>query len=87
MVEITEKKNINQNLGGNNNSIISDKEYNEFEDSLVIDQYISSETNFMNKPQGIKLNQTSDFPHKGYSKIEIIEFSICIIYSLCSDMS
>ena len=28
----------------------------------------------MNKSQGIKLNQTSDFPHKGYSKIEIIEF-------------
>ena len=47
--------------------------YNEFEDSLVVDQYISSETNFMNKPQGIKLNQTSDFPHKGYSKIEIID--------------
>ena len=47
--------------------------YNGFEDSLVVDQYISSETNFMNKPQGIKLNQTSDFPHKGYSKIEIID--------------
>ena len=47
--------------------------YNSHEDSLVVDQYISSETNFMNKPQGIKLNQTSDFPHKGYSKIEIID--------------
>jgi DUF1680 family protein len=47
--------------------------YNSHENSLVVDQYISSETNFMNKPQGIKLNQTSDFPHKGYSKIEIID--------------
>ena len=47
--------------------------YNSYENSLVVDQYISSEINFMNKPQGIKLNQTSDFPHKGYSKIEIID--------------
>ena len=45
--------------------------YNEFEDSLLVDQYISSEVNFTNL--GIKLNQTSDFPHKGYSKIEIID--------------
>lgn len=44
--------------------------YNSYEDSIVVDQYISSEVNFRN--QGIKLNQTSDFPHKGYSKIEII---------------
>ena len=45
--------------------------YNIFENSLVVDQYISSEFNF--KDQGIKINQTSDFPHKGYSKIQIIE--------------
>ena len=45
--------------------------YNAYEDSLVVDQYISSE--FNSKNQGIKLNQTSDFPHKGYSKIEIID--------------
>jgi DUF1680 family protein len=45
--------------------------YNIFENSLVVDQYISSESNF--KKQGIKINQTSDFPHKGYSKIEIID--------------
>jgi len=45
--------------------------YNSYEDSIVVDQYISSEVNFRN--QGIKLNQTSDFPHKGYSKIEIID--------------
>ena len=45
--------------------------YNEIEDSLVVDQYISSVVNFTNL--GIKLNQTSDFPHKGYSKIEIID--------------
>ena len=44
--------------------------YNSYEDSIIVDQYISSEVNFRN--QGIKLNQTSDFPHKGYSKIEII---------------
>ena len=44
--------------------------YNSYEDSIVVDQYISSEVNFRN--QGIKLNQASDFPHKGYSKIEII---------------
>ena len=45
--------------------------YNIFENSLVVDQYISSEFNF--KDQGIKINQISDFPHKGYSKIQIIE--------------
>jgi len=45
--------------------------YNSYEDSIIVDQYISSEVNFRN--QGIKLNQTSDFPHKGYSKIEIID--------------
>ena len=45
--------------------------YNIFENSLVVDQYISSESNFKN--QGIKINQTSHFPHKGYSKIEIME--------------
>ena len=27
----------------------------------------------MNKSQGIKLNQKSDFPHKGYSKIEVLD--------------
>ena len=45
--------------------------YSIFENSLVVDQYISSE--FIFKDQGMKINQTSDFPHKGYSKIEIIE--------------
>ncbi len=45
--------------------------YNEFEDSLVVDQYISSEVNFTN--QSIKLNQTSEFPYKGYSKIDVID--------------
>lgn len=32
--EVIEKKNTNQNLGGNNNLFMTDKEYNEFEDSL-----------------------------------------------------
>ena len=45
--------------------------YNIFENSLVVDQYISSEFNFKN--QEIKINQTSEFPHKGYSQIEIID--------------
>jgi hypothetical protein len=45
--------------------------YNIFENSLVVDQYISSE--FIFKDQGMKINQTSDFPHKGYSKIEVME--------------
>ena len=47
--------------------------YNLYQDSLIVDQYISSEIDLMNKIQGIKLNQTSEFPHKGYSKIEVIE--------------
>lgn len=47
--------------------------YNLYQDSLIVDQYISSEIDLMNKTQGIKLNQTSDFPHNGYSKIEVIE--------------
>ena len=47
--------------------------YNLYQDSLIVDQYISSEIDLMNKIQGIKLNQTSDFPHNGYSKIEVIE--------------
>ena len=47
--------------------------YNLYQDSLIVDQYISSEIDLMNKIQGIKINQTSDFPHKGYSKIEVIE--------------
>ena len=47
--------------------------YNLHQDSLIVDQYISSEIDLMNKIQGIKINQTSDFPHKGYSKIEVIE--------------
>ena len=45
--------------------------YSIFENSLVVDQYISSE--FIFKDQAMKINQTSDFPYKGYSKIEIIE--------------
>jgi len=45
--------------------------YNSFENSLIVDQYISSEFNF--KEQGLKINQVSDFPHNGYSKIEIFE--------------
>ena len=45
--------------------------YNIYQNSLVVDQYISSEFNF--KDQGIKINQTSHFPHKGYSKIKIME--------------
>ena len=47
--------------------------YNSYEDSLVVDQYISSELDISDQSQGIKLNQTSDFPSKGYSKIEILE--------------
>jgi len=47
--------------------------YNSFEDSLVVDQYISSDADFMNKTQGIKINQISDFPYKGFSKIEVID--------------
>ena len=47
--------------------------YNSYEDSLVVDQYISSELDISDQTQGIKLNQTSDFPSKGYSKIEILE--------------
>jgi len=47
--------------------------YNSYEDSLVVDQYISSELDIADQSQGIKLNQTSDFPSKGFSKIEILE--------------
>ena len=47
--------------------------YNSYEGSLVVDQYISSELDISDQSQGIKLNQTSDFPSKGYSKIEILE--------------
>jgi hypothetical protein len=47
--------------------------YNYYDESLVVDQYIYSEIDLMNKSQGIKLNQKSDFPHKGYSKIEVLD--------------
>ena len=47
--------------------------YNYYDESLVVDQYISSEIDLMNKSHGIKLNQKSDFPHKGYSKIEVLD--------------
>jgi len=47
--------------------------YNLYQDSLVVDQYISSELDITNQSQGIKINQKSDFPLKGYSKIEILE--------------
>jgi len=47
--------------------------YNIFDNSLVIDQYISSEIDLTKSSQGLKIDQKSDFPHKGYSKIEIIE--------------
>ncbi|MDC3178540.1 glycoside hydrolase family 127 protein [Pelagibacteraceae bacterium] len=47
--------------------------YNSYQDSLIVDQYISSEIDLIDKTQGIKINQTSDFPHKGYSKIDVID--------------
>ena len=47
--------------------------YNEYKNSLVVDQYISSELNISEGEQGLKLNQISDFPDKGYSKINILK--------------
>ena len=47
--------------------------YNEYRNSLVVDQYISSELNISEGPQGLKLNQISDFPEKGFSKINILQ--------------
>ena len=47
--------------------------YNEYRNSLVVDQYISSELNILEGEQGLKLNQISDFPEKGYSKINILQ--------------
>tara|TARA_A100001011_G_scaffold170486_1_gene179381 strand:- start:153 stop:2099 length:1947 start_codon:yes stop_codon:yes gene_type:complete len=47
--------------------------YNSYQDSLIVDQYISSEIDLIDKTQGIKINQTSDFPHKGYSKIDVMD--------------
>ena len=47
--------------------------YNEYRNSLVVDQYISSELNISEGAQGLRLNQISDFPEKGYSKINILQ--------------
>ena len=47
--------------------------YNEYRNSLVVDQYISSELNILEGEQGLKLNQLSEFPEKGYSKINILQ--------------
>ena len=38
-----------------------------------MDQYISSELDISDKEQGLKINQISDFPEKGYSKINILQ--------------
>ena len=46
--------------------------YNIYQDSLVVDQYISSELDLSDKEQGLKIIQTSEFPYKGYSEIKIL---------------
>ena len=46
--------------------------YNTYQKSLVVDQYISSELDLSDKEQGLKIIQTSEFPHKGYSEIKIL---------------
>ena len=46
--------------------------YNIYQDSLVVDQYISSELDLSDKEQELKIIQTSEFPHKGYSEIKIL---------------
>jgi len=47
--------------------------YNTYKNNLVVDQYISSELDISDGNQGLKINQTSDFPEKGYSKIDILQ--------------
>ena len=47
--------------------------YNTFKDNLVVDQYISSELDISEGNQRLKINQLSDFPEKGYSKINILQ--------------
>ena len=46
--------------------------YNTYQESLVVDQYISSEIDLLDKEQGLKIIQTSEFPYNGYSKIKIL---------------
>ena len=46
--------------------------YNIYQDSLVVDQYISSELDLSDKEKELKIIQTSEFPHKGYSEIKIL---------------
>ena len=46
--------------------------YNTYEESLVVDQYISSELDLLDKEQGLKIIQTSEFPYNGYSEINIL---------------
>ena len=47
--------------------------YNSFKDCLVVDQYISSNLDISSESQGLKINQISEFPYKGYSKIDVLE--------------
>ena len=46
--------------------------YNTYQNSLVVDQYISSKLDLSDKEQGLKIIQTSEFPYKGYSEIKIL---------------
>lgn len=65
--EATEKKNINQNLGNNNNSIMTDKEYNEFEDSLNFLKILSDKNERKKERKHNKtlktLNESNVFVH------------------------
>ena len=46
--------------------------YNIYQDSLVVDQYISSELDLSDKEQGLKIIQKSEFPYNGYSEINVL---------------
>ena len=46
--------------------------YNTYQESLVVDQYISSEIDLLDKEQGLKIIQTSEFPYNGYSEINVL---------------
>ena len=46
--------------------------YNIYQKSLVVDQYISSELDLLDKEQGLKIIQTSEFPYNGYSEINVL---------------
>lgn len=59
--EAIEKKNTNQNLGSNNNSIMTDKEYNEFEDSLNFLKILSDKNE---KKKEKKHNKTLKSPNE-----------------------